>query len=86
MSVKDGNEILFTAVEQGARKNESKLFIPMKPNKRATAQDWLSNNIGKTLYWKNDREIETLFPESEDKNNKYRKEMDQYLVTVINID
>ena len=37
ISVKDGNEILFTAVEQGARKNELKVFILMKPNKRAVA-------------------------------------------------
>ena len=27
-----------------------------------------------------------MFPESEDKNNKYRKEIDQYLATVINTD
>ena len=37
ISVKDKNEILFTAVEQGAGKNESKVFILMKPNKRAAA-------------------------------------------------
>ena len=86
ISVKDRNEILFTVVEQGAGKNESKVFILMKPNKRAEAWDWLSNNIRKMLCSTNNQEIETSFPESEDKNNKYRKEMDQYLATAINID
>ena len=54
ITVKDENETLFTAVEQGARKNESKVFILIKPNKRAAAWDWLSNNIRKTLCWTND--------------------------------
>ena len=37
MLVKDGDEILFTAVKQGAEKNESKVFILIKPNKRKAA-------------------------------------------------
>ena len=51
MNVKDGEDRLFTAVEQGAGKNVFKVFVLMKPTKRVLAQDWISKNISKIVKW-----------------------------------
>ena len=49
LEIMDRNYRLFIAIEQGSGKNVMKVFLLVKLNRRAAAQDQISKNIGKEL-------------------------------------
>lgn len=83
MSVQDGNDKLFLAVEQGVGTYENNITVIINPKKIKKAKQWIVNDYPKLQFQETKERKSSINEEQYKNNNEYNEELREFLRPVL---